>query len=585
MPCHTRMRSGIVRTTLSAATAAAAGLPLGFAASATAQPMPVGSEFTYQGRLSNNGVPATGPLDIEFRLYDEASGGIEWGSQIDFIGFSGFNADGTFSVALDFGPVFFGDQRFLEIEVDGTILTPRQPINPTPYALYALDGNPGPQGIQGEQGETGPVGPKGDKGDKGDQGDQGVQGIPGVQGEQGEQGVPGLPGAPGDSQWDLNGSSTYYNDGNVGVGTPDPNDKLDVLHNGSSNAVSGVNSGSGAGLFGQNTQNTGIRSGIFGRSQSNAGRGVVGWATSTSGNTDGVFGQSDSSSGRGLRAWASRASGTTYGVYSEIESPSGFAGYFIGPAGSANYFERSVGIGTNDPDRLLTVNGTGRFASRLTVNSDAEDAMMTVRGLTGEDALRVRVDSASKLVVKPNGGIAVGANYSDVPSNGMRIAGNVGMGGAIPGTTTLAVNGTASKTGGGLWGVFSDERLKHDIRPMETGTLDRFLRLNGYTFEYTDEAIESRNVEQGRVTGLIAQEVREVFPEWIEVDDDGYLMVSEKGYTAILVEALRELRQEKDREIATLRREAEAREKAIERLSMQINAMRGSFVGNRQEGE
>src|SRR5947209_20321245 len=36
---------------------------------------PIGSGFTYQGRLNNNGSPADGQYDLQFTLYDALSAG------------------------------------------------------------------------------------------------------------------------------------------------------------------------------------------------------------------------------------------------------------------------------------------------------------------------------------------------------------------------------------------------------------------------------------------------------------------------------------------------------------------------------
>jgi hypothetical protein len=85
--------------------------------------------------------------------------------------------------------------------------------------------------------------------------------------------------------------------------------------------------------------------------------------------------------------------------------------------------------------------------------------------------------------------------------------------------------------------------------------LDRLLSLKGYTFEYSEEAIENRLALPGEQIGFIAQEVAEVFPDWVDQDKDGYLYITERGTTALLIEGLRELRAEKDRAIADLQEE------------------------------
>ncbi|HEY5914026.1 MAG TPA: tail fiber domain-containing protein [Verrucomicrobiae bacterium] len=102
----------------------------------------LGSEFLYQGRLTENGVPADGSYDLQFDLYNYAVGGTQraptiYKTAVDVSG-------GLFTVVLDFGTnAFAGEMRWLGVAVrtnGGGIfngLSPRQPVAPTPYALYA----------------------------------------------------------------------------------------------------------------------------------------------------------------------------------------------------------------------------------------------------------------------------------------------------------------------------------------------------------------------------------------------------------------------------------------------------------------
>ncbi|GIW13648.1 MAG: hypothetical protein KatS3mg062_1087 [Tepidiforma sp.] len=101
--------------------------------------------FTYQGRLTDGGSPANGTYDLRFILYDAETGGSQVGSTItrDDVAV----ANGLFSVELDFGAAAFrGDARWLEIAVRPgsstgayTVLSPRQPVSPAPYALFAAE--------------------------------------------------------------------------------------------------------------------------------------------------------------------------------------------------------------------------------------------------------------------------------------------------------------------------------------------------------------------------------------------------------------------------------------------------------------
>jgi hypothetical protein len=115
---------------------------------------PLGSVFTYQGRLLQRGNPLSGTCDLMFSLWDSATGGTQVGSTQTKTGVNVSN--GLFTVLLNFGAVAFGgDARWLEVSVrspagsgDYTTLSPRQAVTAVPYALYArnawsLTGNSG----------------------------------------------------------------------------------------------------------------------------------------------------------------------------------------------------------------------------------------------------------------------------------------------------------------------------------------------------------------------------------------------------------------------------------------------------------
>ena len=78
------------------------------------------SAFTYQGKLADNGNPATGNYDFEFKLFDTVAvgTGTQQGNTVTVPNVTVTN--GIFTVSLDFGACpscFNGAARFLEIAV------------------------------------------------------------------------------------------------------------------------------------------------------------------------------------------------------------------------------------------------------------------------------------------------------------------------------------------------------------------------------------------------------------------------------------------------------------------------------------
>ena len=100
-----------------------------------------GTAFTYQGKLADGGTAASGSYDFRFTLYDVPGGGTVVGGPLTNSATGVTN--GYFAVTLDFGAVFDGNARWLEIgmRTNGggafATLAPRQPLTPAPYALYA----------------------------------------------------------------------------------------------------------------------------------------------------------------------------------------------------------------------------------------------------------------------------------------------------------------------------------------------------------------------------------------------------------------------------------------------------------------
>jgi len=105
------------------------------------------------------------------------------------------------------------------------------------------------------------------------------------------------------------------------------------------------------------------------------------------------------------------------------------------------------------------------------------------------------------------------------------------------------VQGRAFKPNGGAFESSSDRDLKKNISQLE-GALDKLLRLRGVSFEWKETT--KYYGRPGPQMGLVAQEVEEVFPEWVGTDPQGSKSVGISGFEALVVEALRQLKGEID---------------------------------------
>jgi hypothetical protein len=99
--------------------------------------------ITYQGFLRVNGLPANGEFDFRFRLFDSASGTTQVGTTV--LADDKQVRQGFYTVVLDFGNVWTGGQRWLEIAIrpgnstgSYTTLSPRVQLTPVPLAHQAF---------------------------------------------------------------------------------------------------------------------------------------------------------------------------------------------------------------------------------------------------------------------------------------------------------------------------------------------------------------------------------------------------------------------------------------------------------------
>lgn len=141
--------------------------------------------------------------------------------------------------------------------------------------------------------------------------------------------------------------------------------------------------------------------------------------------------------------------------------------------------------------------------------------------------------------------------------------GNVGIGTTSPGSFyKLHVEGNAYKTiGGDRWATPSDLRMKKNVKTLKE-SLDNLLKLRGVSFEWKEP--EKHGSMTGKQMGLVAQEIEEIFPEWVSTDPEGYKNLNIIGFEALAIEAIRELN-DKNENLQKKVLELETKIKALEK--------------------
>ncbi len=435
---------------------------------------PLGSGFTFQAKLDEAGQPANGSYNMEFRLYGDAVGGTQIGSTENITNIP--VVDGRFTVELDFGSeVFDGDARWLQVEVDNVVLSPRQPITGSPYSIQT-------RGIFADENE------------------------------------------------------------NLGVGTTTPSAKLHVRGNGSGTVMRVSNGGpGGTAIIAGDVTGTGSAASFYGITSSN------------------LMTVHNDGSGRAalFRGDVSFAAGDVDVAGELIVGPDNLAVLSNGFVGigrqtpivpNNSYFDVQTPAGNNQFGGMhMATDGEGGIPYYGYAAGGTTDAFTFFNGGTGDWGLRTF--GIDRITVKNNG--------------------RVGISTFTPGFL-LEVNGSAGKPGGGSWSNSSDRRLKKNIQDL-AGSLEKLMKLRGVSFEYIDP--KAINELEGERIGVIAQEVEKVFPDWVHQRDDGYKAVTFRGFEALTVEALCELRSEKDEQIQTLEAENDQLRERLETLEANVQRL------------
>ncbi|MCI0631091.1 MAG: tail fiber domain-containing protein [Phycisphaerales bacterium] len=297
----------------------------------------------------------------------------------------------------------------------------------------------------------------------------------------------------------------------------------------------------------------------------NAPGGVAVWGSDIGGgNGRGVFGATND--GYGVFGYAS----TGVGVFGVNVDPAGWAGYFQGRV----FFDDFVGIGASTPI------GAGRLVVGTPAFQSGDYGGMYVRtaGVNAWPFYGYSAGGNADMWHYYEGSTGAWHLVNGDPFNPrltVQSNGEVGIGTTNP-AFLLHVDGLAGKPGGGSWTNSSDIRLKKNIADLDDA-LDQLMKLRGVSFEYIDP--ESINELPGQRIGMIAQDVEQVFPDWVDMKEDGYKTLTYRGFEALTVEALRELRREKDAQIQLLSDQNAELRARVDALQATLQALLNSQTG------
>ncbi|MDZ7264188.1 MAG: tail fiber domain-containing protein [candidate division KSB1 bacterium] len=277
------------------------------------------------------------------------------------------------------------------------------------------------------------------------------------------------------------GTNCFHQEGNVGIGTAEPQQKLHVVGIGRFDLPTGQISLSTPGGW----------PGIIALSQNGHRRDII----------------YDDSSIRLL-------------VGSSNAAPVATNGITIDESGN-------VGLGTNFPNAKMDINfgATGAIKAGTPLGNGPGWIIMGPNGHRRD-------------IVGDKNGIYIGASSSDAAANAqfqVSEAGNVGIGlfTGIPSNILQVVQNSATDPIADGWTTYSSRRWKTNIQPINNA-LDKVLRLRGVTFDWKKDGKHD--------LGLVAEEVGEVVPEVVVYEANGKdaRSVDYPRLVAVLIEAVKE---------------------------------------------
>jgi hypothetical protein len=232
----------------------------------------------------------------------------------------------------------------------------------------------------------------------------------------------------------------------------------------------------------------------------------------------------------GVRGFNTAATGNTIGVWGDVTSGDGVAGLFSVDVTTPGLILEGQKGGVTK----LTVDGDGNLVATGNLGTNSTSGNLVIAG-TGNSSIAggLLVDTTTLVVDATNDRVGIGT-----ASPGQLLHVSRADDGIVARFTDSNGSCDVDPTNTALI-CASDLRLKENISTLE-GALAKVLQLRGVNYNWVNAENDSNHV------GFIAQEVEALYPELVSTNEDGYKSLNYAGFTPILLQAIRELKTEKD---------------------------------------
>lgn len=195
-------------------------------------------------------------------------------------------------------------------------------------------------------------------------------------------------------------------------------------------------------------------------------------------------------------------------------------------------FEKKFGI-----DNPKTRNALSKYAEFLNNTNRESDALMLFARIDKELRKAIAKRMAEEIIERQNIKLTASETLTVEKELERRIQNPESATGPITITRPIIID--RKQSGGSASSPISDERAKRNVRTI-TNAIDKVMALRGVEFDWKDHWSEKIDQKYSARVGLLAQEVKEVIPELVDITSDGYMMVHYSNLVAILIEAIKE---------------------------------------------